>query len=380
METLSHTDWQRMHEFLRLLHAPCSLQEFPTQILTSLTSLIGAELFGASSFSMHNTTLPRICTFPNPEVGMAAEAFTAQHQNFWVHPVSHHYFQTRDGQALAISDFLSESEFHRRESLYSGFFQYFGLEDQMLIHFELPSKLKAAMKTDLFHQGQEHIAVSISRSHRNFTERDRLMLNLIRPHLQQAYENIVALSQLQDQLAEQQEATKQISLIALSVDGAVKWMTQQSEEILHQYFPLSNAIKVLPDLLQRWVDHQILKFSRSTEDYSSIRPLSVERDGRRLRIRFSYSTKIEQFYLFLEETEPEKFSIQLLQLLGLTKREAEVLFWVAKDKGIQEISQQLDISQGTTKKHIEHIYQKFGVQTRLGAVMYALRKLDIANF
>jgi DNA-binding CsgD family transcriptional regulator len=28
---------------------------------------------------------------------------------------------------------------------------------------------------------------------------------------------------------------------------------------------------------------------------------------------------------------------------------------------------------------MEHIYKKLGVQTRLGAVMYALKKLGIAN-
>lgn len=56
-------------------------------------------------------------------------------------------------------------------------------------------------------------------------------------------------------------------------------------------------------------------------------------------------------------------------MLGLTKREAEVLFWVAKDKSTDEISKQLGMSNRTVKKHLENIYHKFGVQTRLGAVM-----------
>jgi DNA-binding NarL/FixJ family response regulator len=34
----------------------------------------------------------------------------------------------------------------------------------------------------------------------------------------------------------------------------------------------------------------------------------------------------------------------------------------------------------TVKKHMGHIYKKLGVQTLLGAVMYALKRLSIANF
>lgn len=379
METLTHVDWQRLHEFLRSLYTPCGLDEFPTQILTASARLIGAEVFGVSSFSNCHATLPRIRTFPHPEIGMVAETFIAQRENFFAHPVFHHYAQTLDEQALAISDFFSEAEFHRQEFLYSGLFQYFGLEDQMALKSKLPSKLKALPKADLFHQGQDNFSLLISRNRRNFTERDRLILNLIHPHLKQAYENVVAFNHLHHQLAEQQKATEQTALISVSADGMVKWMTQQAGRILHRYFPPSNAQISLPDILQRWVNHQVSTCSRSAEVCSSTRPLILELDGQRLTIRFSPGVEMEQFYLLLEETQPNQFSIESLQILGLTKREAEVLFWVAKAQSIQEVARQLGMSNRTAKKHMEHVYEKFGVQTRLGAVMYALKKLGIAN-
>ncbi|MFK0734486.1 MAG: hypothetical protein ACFKPT_27355 [Gloeotrichia echinulata GP01] len=53
----------------------------------------------------------------------------------------------------------------------------------MLIHFELPSIVNA----DRFHQGQGYIVLATSRDRRNFSEGDRLILNLIRCHLQQVY-------------------------------------------------------------------------------------------------------------------------------------------------------------------------------------------------
>ncbi|MCU0568440.1 MAG: helix-turn-helix transcriptional regulator [Oculatellaceae cyanobacterium Prado106] len=379
MANLTQTDWQRMHEFWRSLYTPCRLDEFPMRIMTALPRVVGAELLAVASHGDHTTTLPRICSFPDPEIGQAAEQFIAHPQNFFAHPVAHHYAQTLDGQALAISDFLSESEFHR-DFLYSGLFQSIGLEDQMAISVKLPAQLKTASSSDPFHQGKEHLMLLMSRDRRNFTERDRLILNLIRPHLKQAYENIAAFNRLQQQVAKHQAAIEQTALISLSADGKVKWMTQIAGEILHRYFPPSSAIIELPDSLQRWVDHHVLPFSRSTEALSTLRPLTLELNGQRLTIRFSCNTKLEQLYLLLEETQqPEPFSIQSLQVLGLTQREAEVLFWIAKDQSTQEIAQELGMSDRTVKKHIEHIYEKLGVQTRLGAVMYALEKLGIAN-
>ena len=66
-----------------------------------------------------------------------------------------------------------------------------------------------------------------------------------------------------------------------------------------------------------------------------------------------------------------------LELLGLTKREAEVLFWVAKDKSNAAIAKILNCRKGTVRKHLEHIHRKLGVQTRTAAVMVALERLGL---
>jgi DNA-binding CsgD family transcriptional regulator len=63
--------------------------------------------------------------------------------------------------------------------------------------------------------------------------------------------------------------------------------------------------------------------------------------------------------------------------MGLTQREAEVLFWVAKDKSNGEIAKTLDCCEGTVRKHLEHLYKKLEVQTRMGAVMTAMERLGL---
>jgi len=53
----------------------------------------------------------------------------------------------------------------------------------------------------------------------------------------------------------------------------------------------------------------------------------------------------------------------------LTSRELAVLEWVAKGKTNWEIGEILQISSRTVGKHLEHIYQKLGVESRTAAVI-----------
>lgn len=77
------------------------------------------------------------------------------------------------------------------------------------------------------------------------------------------------------------------------------------------------------------------------------------------------------------EEKRSALSVEALESLGLTQREAEVLFWVAKDKSNVEIAKMLDCCEGTVRKHLEHLYKKLDVQTRIGAVMTALERLGL---
>jgi DNA-binding NarL/FixJ family response regulator len=65
-----------------------------------------------------------------------------------------------------------------------------------------------------------------------------------------------------------------------------------------------------------------------------------------------------------------------LERLGLSPREAEILFWVAQGKTNFETSIILGISAATVKKHLEHIYEKLGVEGRTAATVRALEMLS----
>lgn len=63
---------------------------------------------------------------------------------------------------------------------------------------------------------------------------------------------------------------------------------------------------------------------------------------------------------------------QALDALPVTARERQVLEWLAAGKTDKEIGAILALSPRTVQKHLQHIYEKLGVETRTAAVMRAL--------
>ena len=211
--------------------------------------------------------------------------------------------------------------------------------------------------------------------HLTFSECDLCLLNLLRPYLIQSEENTLEGSEILQILTQFKQVLDGGGAIGLGIDGRVQFMTPRAEELLKQYFS-SQESEALPESLLHWFKHQISQVSLGHEPSLCI-PLHVEQAGRKLIVRLISAAEREQYLLLLEEQELPSFSISALELLGLTKREAEVLFWIAKDKSTAGIAKVLDCCEGTVRKHLEHVYKKLGVQSRMGAVMVALERLGV---
>lgn len=72
----------------------------------------------------------------------------------------------------------------------------------------------------------------------------------------------------------------------------------------------------------------------------------------------------------------EMDTLVALEEKGLTRREVEVLEWVARGKTNNEIGLILAISPRTASKHLEHIYTKLGVESRTAAVVQFLEMIQ----
>jgi DNA-binding response OmpR family regulator len=67
---------------------------------------------------------------------------------------------------------------------------------------------------------------------------------------------------------------------------------------------------------------------------------------------------------------------RLLQA-ALTPRETEVLTWLARGKTNRDIAEILGMSHRTVNKHLEHIFEKLGVETRAAAAALATRAIPV---
>lgn len=69
-----------------------------------------------------------------------------------------------------------------------------------------------------------------------------------------------------------------------------------------------------------------------------------------------------------------KFESANSVIQSLTVREKEILEWLAKGKMNKEVAADLEISAGTVRKHIQNIYEKLHVNTRVEAVNLYLKR------
>lgn len=102
----------------------------------------------------------------------------------------------------------------------------------------------------------------------------------------------------------------------------------------------------------------------------------LEREGQRLRIRLLTSPNDKQHLLLLEEPTTQ-FTPATLVVLGLSQREAEILYWLRQGETNPEMGIILSLSARTVQAHVLRIYQKLGVETRAAATMHVLEVLGL---
>lgn len=107
------------------------------------------------------------------------------------------------------------------------------------------------------------------------------------------------------------------------------------------------------------------------DDYL-VKPVSITEILAAIKARFArMSSSQTTLQVVFESPKP-------LETLGLTPREAEVLFWIAQGKTNAEIGLILEAASATVKKHVERILEKLEVENRQSASLRALETLSAA--
>lgn len=343
-------------EFLWECYAFRDLESFVAHLLSALPKIVPCE---AIAFNEYNPLRNRIHYVVEPAEAEPPGGRPLLERYMHEHPVVAYYIRTGDGRAIKISDFFTRSQYHRL-GLYNEFFR--------LAHPSVEDLMGALIA---WHP-RSGIGLTLCRHSHTFTEHDRLCLNLLRPHLIQAYRNAEAVTLLQQKLATTRQALEVLDrgVIILGRQGRIRLMTTKACQWMAEYFKCTLRVAArLPQALREWVGQTEARFRREDDVPAPCGPLVVEREGKRLVVRLLLSPP--EMLLLIEE-QRIRLTPASLEPFGLTRREAEVLAWVAQGKTNPDIAVILNTSRRTVGKHLERIYQKLGVETRTAAAALAL--------
>jgi len=258
------------------------------------------------------------------------------------HPVIAHYSATNDGRPYAISDFLSTREFHTTE-IYQHFYRQLGAEDQ--IAFILPDPRFV-------------IGIALNRARRGYSERERQILNELRPHLVQAYRNAEDFSRLQRSAAAIEALVEQggEGLVLLDRRGSPEHSSPRAQDIFGRWFSDLRPGR-LPEEVFAWL-------GEPQRVAAPPAPLLIDRGDRHLMVR---RVPVPDGEVLLISEVHSDHKATLLCRLGLTRREAEILLLVTDGHTIGVSASRLGISPRTVEKHIQRGYSKLGLDNRVAA-------------
>ncbi|MBP6902642.1 MAG: response regulator [Burkholderiaceae bacterium] len=202
----------------------------------------------------------------------------------------------------------------------------------------------------------------------------REVLARIRAHTRTARE--------QRQARQALDAFGHASLVLRAGDGRLVWQTPLARSLLREHFGHEGAFAPVP--LIDWLRRE----SAQLRAGQPATPLVWARGGRRLSFALhpmaeegeatapeAEADEAGEWLVVASEHDDAAVIEAMVQAFRVTAREAEVLYWVAKGKTNRDIGDILGASPRTITKHMEHILQKLGVETRTAAAGMVLGRL-----
>lgn len=171
-------------------------------------------------------------------------------------------------------------------------------------------------------------------------------------------------------LAEQDATAPRQDLIIASAIGEIL----EGEKAAHRFFgtlsrPAGATYYLLPTIIRQWIERIKSPDATST-------PLELHEGDKSIVVSLKNATEEGRFFLTLRE-DSVKSSIERLQSLGLTPRQAEVMHWVGQGRTNAEVATILNMTVHTVNRHVEHIFCKLGVENRQQAITVVRDRLGM---
>ena len=337
MTWLEESDVREADRFARSLLGSCTVAELRRRALAGLAELVPADVLTWDRVEL-GTGVVRHEVIP-----VDAEppgAFAAIVGDASGHPLlSAHAAQRRP--ALRLSEAAAPRRLFRSE-LYGD-----------LLH---PSGVEYAIAIGVRTERGELVVAGLGRSERQFSERDRDVLDLARPVLEAALRDARARERLVRALAA--DPPPDTAVVLLDRYGEIEHSSLDAERWLAEHFEAAEQPGWLPAAVATWLA------------LPPRPPLVSVRDGRRLTVQLLPG---DPHALLLEE-EVASFRPDALDRLGLTPRETEVLCAARTIEEEVDIAWELCLSLHAVRDRLAHLEDKLGVQTAADAVSRALRE------
>jgi DNA-binding CsgD family transcriptional regulator len=341
MERLRVSDLEGALRFVHEASAETGPEPFPVHVVEGLRALVGCDWASYCELDRPHRRELALIESPAPEVEQSGEEDV-----FWriadQHPLCRAQKRGRC-DAVKLSDFHSRRELHRLE-VYADWFRPAGVEFELEVG--IPSPLEHT-KTFLFDDAR-----------RDFSERDRALMNLLQPHLAQLH-RAAAVRRVGDRaraILEDERDLGKLGVLVVDAHGAIEVASPHARRLLDDYVADGTGGR-LPAALARWLDEQraAARAGRTPTALSIDGPsgtLVIDLDGR----------GAADVVLLEERAAPDA------DPAALSTREHEVLALVRDGLRNAEIAEALWVSPATVRKHLENIYEKLGVHTRTAAV------------
>ncbi len=165
------------------------------------------------------------------------------------------------------------------------------------------------------------------------------------------------------------------TLVVRPSDGRLVWQTALARTLLRDHFGCEGSAAPVP--LVDWLRAGLAAAAAGEPP----RPFVSQRGTRKLTLQLHGMTGDEDEpdpqradWLVVASERDDGAAVQaMVRSFGLTLREAEVLYWAALGKTNRDIGEILGSSPRTVTKHMEHILQKMGVETRTAAAARVMK-------
>jgi DNA-binding NarL/FixJ family response regulator len=148
-------------------------------------------------------------------------------------------------------------------------------------------------------------------------------------------------------------------VLVIDSRGRIAWRSPQAQRWLAEFFVDGEA--------------QALVWLQNGD--AALRLQRLAADDRTLLARRVGEGDFGDTMWLLSRSAPGTRESMRLASAALTPRETEVLSWIAKGKTNRDVADILGMSPRTVNKHLEHVFEKLGVETRAAAAALASREL-----